>query len=103
MGTLPVVVVQITRECGGARLGGQVGPAIGPLAQQRLDEALRLAIGPRRVGPRSFVLDGPGATRGGPELRAIAIAVIGEHAPDADPAARKPAQRATQKPGTRMA
>ena len=52
MWTLVVVEAQIGREGGGPSRRAEIRMAIGPFAQQRLNEALGFAVGPRRVGPR---------------------------------------------------
>ena len=103
MGTLPVVVVQIAGERSRARVRCEIGPAIGPLAQERLNEALGLAVGAGRVGPRALVLHHPAPTRGRPDPRAIATTIVREDAVDADATAGKPLQRPAQKAGARVA
>ena len=57
MRSVIVVEVQVRSEPLSAFIGARVREAICPLAQQRLDEALDLPIGPRRVGSGTFVLD----------------------------------------------
>ena len=60
MGPPLVVVAEPGRSARGAG-GGAIGPAVRPLTEQRLDEALGFAVGARRVGP--------GAQVAHPELR----------------------------------
>ena len=52
MGAMPVVVVIPMVQRRLALAGVLVGEAIGPLAQRRLDEALRFSIGLGPVRPR---------------------------------------------------
>ena len=46
---VPVVHVDPRGEVGGALVRGLVGPGVGPFLHGRLDEALGLAVGPRRA------------------------------------------------------
>ena len=57
MGSLVIVVPQPSGEYSLATGGGLVGFSAGPSALQRLDEALRFAVGARCVGPRPEVSD----------------------------------------------
>lgn len=57
---------------------------VGPFAQGRLDEALRFAVGARRVGPGEAVVDSELRARRSKKVRAIGVAVVGEQAPDGD-------------------
>jgi hypothetical protein len=54
---VPVVSVQPDRQRSGAVVRGRVGLSVGPFAQRRLDEALGLAVGARRVGLGPNVLE----------------------------------------------
>jgi len=90
----PVVVVpHVAGEGVGAACRGDIGAAIGPLAQQRLDKAFGFAIGPRRIGPGPFVPELPSATRLRKDLGAIATAVVRQNPLDPDPASSKPVER----------
>ncbi len=55
MVSLVVVVPQPSGKCTLATGGGLVGFSVGPFVLQRLDEALRFAVGARCVGPRPEV------------------------------------------------
>ena len=55
MTTMPIVVVQPPLERGGAVGGAGEGGPVRPFAQHGANEALGLAIGPRRVRPRTPV------------------------------------------------
>src|SRR5437867_13282651 len=55
MMTMPIIVVQPARHHGVAFAGGSLRALVGPLAQQRLVEAVRLGMRERRVGPSSRV------------------------------------------------
>jgi hypothetical protein len=96
MAALPIVVVQP----GGQRLGAvpraQVGPAVGPLAQEGLNEALGLAVGARGVGTGAEVADAGAPTEAREPIRDIAGAIVGQDAPDADPVPSKPRPGAPQ-------
>src|SRR6476646_3301216 len=94
----PVVVkAQIgnQRRCASSRREEYV--AIGPFAQQRLNKAFRFAVRPGRVGPCEAMPDRPGPTDACEAARPIAAAIVGEEAPDRDPAAPKPPERIPQK------
>jgi hypothetical protein len=54
---LPVVAEQEGGQFRATLLRGVVGAGTGPLAQGRLDEALGLAVGLRRVGPGALMAD----------------------------------------------
>src|SRR5258708_14451629 len=74
----PIVVVQP----GGQRLGAVarrgIGAAVGPLAQEGLDEALRFAVRARGVGPGAEVAHTSTAAEAGKAIRDIPPAAIGE-------------------------
>ena len=55
MRSLVVVVAQPSRKVGGAGVGAAVRQGVGPLTQERLDEALGLAVGLGRVRPGADV------------------------------------------------
>ena len=51
MWALAIVVAEVDRQRPGPQARGPVGPHVGPLAQQGLDEALGLTVGAGPVGP----------------------------------------------------
>src|SRR5215469_16627903 len=62
MAALPIVVVEPDGQGLGPLSRTGVGATVRPLAQQGLDEALRLAVGPGRVGARAQMAQVPAAT-----------------------------------------
>ena len=64
----------------GSDLRRRIGADIGPLAEERLDEALRLAVRPRRVWPRGEMPEREGLPGRPKPARDIAAAVV-THAP----------------------
>ena len=68
------------------------GLPVGPFAQARLNEALRLAIGAGRVGSGALVLEPGGNDRLAEVAAAVGGAVVGHHALDGDAEAGKPSQ-----------
>src|SRR5690606_3897617 len=72
------------------------GRSIGPAAEQRLDEPLRLAIGLRRVGPREDLADAAGFTKPAEGTRAVALGVVREDPLRPDAETREPTQRALE-------
>jgi len=92
MVAMPIVVVQPATQRGPTGGGGSVGPSIGPLAQQGLDEAFRLAVGPGRVGSDAEMPDVRVRGGGREDVRDITRAVIGHEATDADAVATEPGQ-----------
>src|SRR5712691_2935723 len=103
MVAMPVVMVQPAVQGGTARGRAGVGAAIGPLAQQRLDEALRLAVGARRVGPGAEMAELGALAGRGEDVGEVAGAVVGHKAADPDAVAAKPGQGAPEKPHARDA
>jgi len=71
--------------------------AIGPLAQQGLDEPFCLAVGARLVGPGAFRCQIQGLTGLPPRLCAVRTAVIREHPAARDPLDAKPGHGSDQK------
>src|SRR5215469_11303883 len=61
-----------------------IGSRIRPLAQRRLDEALRLAIGARGVGSSEAMVDAKITASLGEELTAVAATIVGEYFADLD-------------------
>jgi hypothetical protein len=103
MPSVPIVVVQPARQGCLPLEGAGIGPAVGPLPQQGLDEALGLAVGLGGVGPGPAVSDGQGVKRGGHDARAVAGAVVAQHALDPHAPPREPFDRAPQEAGDRLA
>ena len=77
---MPIVSVQPDRQFGGTVIGCRIGDGVGPFAQRRLDEALGLAVGLRRIGPCRDVLEAEIAAGLGEGLRSVAGAVVGHDA-----------------------
>src|SRR5262245_36302191 len=99
MGTPVIVETQVRAERGGAasRAGERV--SIGPFTEQRLNEALGLAVGARRIGPRKPMPQLPRATDAREAPRFVARPVVGEDPSRADASATKPGQRVLEKRG----
>ena len=74
-----------------------IGEAVGPAAQQSLDEALRLAVGARRVGSRAQVAEPELLAALPPGARAVGGAVVGHHLLHHEPLRAVPAQRPLEK------
>jgi len=98
--TVAVIEAEVRAQCGGPLGRADVRRPIRPLAQQRLNQALGLAVRLRMVRPSESVTNRPGATGGGKDARAIGEAVIAEKSTDADPTAAVPANRPSQEGGT---
>src|SRR5687767_13003373 len=79
MGSMLIVEAHPGWQSGAAFVGSGVGKCIGPFALQRLNEALRLAIGLRTVRSRAFGGDVHPATRLSRGAGAIGAAVVGEY------------------------
>src|SRR6266851_9370512 len=90
MAALPIVVIQPDGQGLGAVARARVGPAVRPLAQEGLDEALGLAIRARGVGARAEVAHAQAAAEAGKPGGDIAGAIVGQDAPDAEAVAPKP-------------
>ena len=97
MVAMPVVVVQPTDHSGAAHGRGRVGATIGPLPQERLDEALGLAIGARRVRPGARVPEPRALAGRRKDVGAVARAVVCHEPPDTDAMAPKPGEGAPEK------
>ncbi|MCP1542046.1 hypothetical protein J2W80_001857 [Methylorubrum extorquens] len=89
---LPVVAEQEGGQFGAALLGGVVGPGVRPFAQGGLDEALDLAVGPRRVGSRALVADVEAPQGLGVALGFEGWPVVGHDALDTDTVAAEEPQ-----------
>ena len=78
-------------------IGGRVeSESVGPFSDERLDEALGLAVGPRPVGSCSSVFDFEGAARLSEVFRYIAGTVVGEDFLGIDPSVSKPGNRSSK-------
>src|SRR5207248_4976683 len=93
MGSLGIVVLEPGTQGPGSPPRAAVRADVGPLAQQRLDEAFGLAVGLRSIGPRTEVPGVMPATGIAKAVGHVRRAVVGHHAFDADPALRKPVDR----------
>ena len=78
MWAVPVVVMLPAGQGASSLTGVLVGPAVGPLAQGRLDEALGLAVGLWSVGAGELVRDAELGTGAGEVARAKRRAVVGQ-------------------------
>ena len=63
---------------------GVVDEAVGPLAQERLDESFGLAVGRGPVGPGEAATQAKAPAGPSEELRSVAVTVVGEQTQDAD-------------------
>src|SRR5207247_2392346 len=92
MGPGAIIMLQPARQHPGAIGGGVVGPRIGPLAQQGLDEALGLAVGAGGVGARALMGEPQGAAGGAKAAGAIARSIVREETAHAPPARADPGE-----------
>ena len=99
MRSLAIVKLQIGTKVLPTVARGFIRFGIGPLAEQGLDEALGLAVGPRRVGPRPEMAQLEVRTRGAKESGHVAAAVIAHHPANDDAPGRKPGQGPAEKGG----
>ncbi len=90
-------MVQPLGQHGIALVRGGVFAGVGPFAQAGLDEALGFAIGPRRVGLGSDVLDPKGFEKLGKGGGAIAGTVVGQDPLEGDSQAGVVLQSAQQR------
>src|SRR5690349_24689590 len=90
-------------EPGGERslplVGGAVDGAVRPSREQRADEAFGFAVGARPVGPRAQVFEPERLAGECVHDRAVAGAVVGENALDADAALAGVGDGATERRG----
>ena len=75
---------------------------VGPLTQERLNEALCLSVRTRGVRPRADVAERERLAGGPKAARDVATAVVTHHAADGDGPCRKPRDTALEKAGTRV-
>ena len=100
MGTPVVVEAEVRYQRRRPARRVDEGVAIGPFAEQRLDEAFGLAVRAWCVGPREAMAQVPRPTDAGEAARLVGRAIVREQAPDGDATAAKPAQRVPEKRGT---
>src|SRR5258706_2511480 len=96
MRSLGIVVPEPGTQRAGSPPRAAVRVGVGPLAQQRLDEALGLPVGLRPIGPRPQVSGAMSATGVPKAVRHVGRAVIGHHAFDTDPRLAKPVNGAPE-------
>lgn len=84
MRPVPVVAVKPSRQFGGSLFLGVVGAGLGPLAQARLNEALGLAVGLRRVRLGADVLEAKPVAGLAEGKGLVARPVVGHHPLDLD-------------------
>ena len=78
---------------------GSIGASVGPSSRHRLDEALGLAIGAWRVGPRENLADAVRLAERTEVVRAVAPSVVGEDAFDPDSETREALDHVAQEAG----
>ena len=74
-----VVEAEPSREDPQALRVGAIGTGIGPLGEQRADEALGLAVGPWHVGPGANELELEDTAGFGKSLRDVGRSVVARH------------------------
>src|SRR3954469_14495208 len=79
-----VVVPEPAVKGRGAFLAVAVERTVGPAAEQRADEALRLAVGLRPAGARAQMAQPERAARDRVDGRSVARTIVGQHALDGD-------------------
>src|SRR5262250_2059890 len=92
MAAMPVVVVQPGAQCPRANRGRRIRATIRPLPQQALNEALGLAVRPRRVGPRPQLAHAVALAERGEDVTAVGEGVVGHESAHPNAVAAKPAQ-----------
>src|SRR4029450_8031761 len=96
-----VVVPEPAVKCLRPFLARAVDGTVGPAGEQRADEALRLAVRLRTVGPGTQVADSQPATGECVQRRHVRRAVVGQQPLDPEPIARvegsRPAQEADRR------
>ena len=91
-----VVPAQVAVQGAGAMAARRVGEAVGPFAQQCLDERLGLAVGLWPSWSDVASLDLERVARVTPGKGAVAVSVVGEDAFDRDPLLGVPGDGATE-------
>ena len=81
---MEVVVMKVVREEGSPMVTGGVGPGVGPLAGDGLDETLGLAVGLGAIRFGGEMFEAELEAGGGEEFGAIGGAAIGEELLDGD-------------------
>src|SRR5262245_42963272 len=99
MWSLPVVILQMGSMLLPTVTGGRVGVRVRPFSQQGLNEAVSLAIRPRRIGARAQVTQVEFVTGRAKEPRNVAVPVVAHDPTDDDATRRKPRQRSSEKSG----
>ena len=79
MGTVVIVLADPGPQRIGSQGRGSIGPAVGPAALERLDEALGLAVGPGRVGARLAVPQPSLLAKGLEGMGGVSLGVIDQH------------------------
>src|SRR2546430_7055376 len=98
-----IVMLQPARQHAGAIGGGVVGPRIGPLTQQSLDEALGFAVRARGIRPRPVMDEAQRSARRAEPDRPIALAIVRENPSHPDAAGTEPRKGAPHEPARRVA
>src|SRR2546426_101851 len=98
-----IVMLQPARQHAGAIGGGVVGPRIGPLTQQSLDEALGFAVRARGIRPRPVMDEAQRSARRAEPDRPIARAIVRENPSHPDAAGTEPRQGAPHEAARRVA
>src|SRR5213593_4374492 len=98
MGASAIVVLKPAGQHPGAIGGGVIRARVRPFTQQRLNEALGLAVGAGRVGTRAMGRHPQRPTRRAKSVRAITRPVVGEDPPYPDAVSPEPGQRASHEP-----
>src|SRR5688572_5995176 len=99
MRSLLIVEAKPERQDASSFRAAGVGAGIGPFAQQRLDEALSLAVGTRPIGPGALVVHARAHARLAEAMRAVAGAIVGEQCLDRDASGCKPGAGPTHETG----
>src|SRR5687767_4435172 len=97
MGAVAIVVAQPGAEGAGAARRARVGRAVRPVADEGLNKPLRFAVGLRTIEPRAHVTHAERCTPRAKAMRAVARAIVGHDAFDADAPAGKPPHGAVEK------
>jgi hypothetical protein len=99
MRSLAAVILQIGSELRSTELGRRVRFDVRPFPQQRLDKALGLPVGPRRIGAGAKMPETEGLTRDAPGPGHVAAAVVAHHALGANAPRLQPSDGALEKRG----
>ena len=94
------VLVVVSQEIGQSPRSGDgrgIRAGVGPFSQTAADEAFRLAVGLRPIGPGPIVPEFQPATQRAKPVAPIGAAVVGQEPPHHDATSRKPAMGQSQK------